>query len=451
MLNKLIAIAIPVRATCRSFFFAALLPFIAVLAISLSGCTQLKVQSYEGGSVEGIPYALPNKIFLITVEYEVKECAVKSGKLLLDVNKTATATQLVEPGEQFYIPYSSIQNAFKDNDLVVESFDNSTLKSVSAQVTDKTGPAIAAITGGALRLLTLSASPLLLATGEPKAKADQRLRKLYCNERVVSVLDEINSLRKAKTDESALKIERLRGTLKFKQVVKWMPAKDSSVAGYSKVEKSIYPEYFLNDQTWLTAEGVKVLIEKYSQKAIDPKYPLEQLLTHITIDLFRPIVADPTLPKVLPGLIIRNPTQGLLRICDGHCPVQEGAVDGVVGATDVIVPQLGDYVILPLRNRIFQDQKIELTLSASGALQKVGINSKATAAAAADSFNTNFDKVQTTHDALEKAKEDARAASASQIGTVASNTTKINEALTACFAAQEALKKAGGVPVGTCQ
>jgi hypothetical protein len=126
-------------------------------------------------------------------------------------------------------------------------------------------------------------------------------------------------------------------------------------------------------------------------------------------------------------------------------------VDGVVGTSDVTVPQLGDYVVLPLRNRIFQNQKIELTMSESGALQKIGVNSKATASSAAESFNANFDQIKEYRDAREKAKDDARTAAANQPSIVAKKTTEINQALTACFEAQKALKEAGGAPVGTCQ
>ena len=432
----------------RFAFRVPLSAFVATTALTVGGCTQLEVRRYSSGMVEGIPYSLPNKSILVAVEYEVKDCSYKSSKLYLDIKKIATATQLVEPGEQFYIPYSSIRNAFKDTEVTVEAFDNSTLKSISAHVTDKTGPAIAAILGGTLRLAGLSASPPQLAALAP----DQFMRAQYCNDKVILALDKIAALKAgAKTDETASRIETLREDLKFKHVVKWSPVKDRDSVGGTRPEKTVYPEHFLASQAWVTAAGHKALRDDYVKNAVDPKFPIESLVTHVTIDLSRPIRNDPLLGDVLPGLVVRNPAQGLLRVCDGHCPTQEGVVTGVVGATDVIVPQLGDYIVLPLKNRIFQDQKIELSLSESGALTKVGITSKATAAAAAESFNANFDQIKAFRDAREKATEDARTAASNQPTTVANKTAAANQALAACFAAQKALKEAGGVPVGTCQ
>lgn len=424
------------------------LGLIAMIILTGGGCTQLEVRRYPSGIVEGIPYALPKKSFLVAVEYEVKDCSYKSNKLFLDVKKTATTTQLVEPGEQFYIPYSSIRNAFKDTDVTVEAFDNSTLKSISAHVTDKTGPAITALLGGTLRLASLVASPL-----KPAATATDRfMREQYCNDKVIKTLDEIAALKVGtKTDEITSRIESLRENLKFKQVVKWSPTKDSTTMGSARLERTVYPEHFLNSQIWVTAAGHKALRDDYVKQAIDPNFPIEYLVTHVTIDLSRPIVSDLTFEEVIAGLVVRNPVQGLLRVCDGHCPAQESIVTGVVGAADVTVPQLGDYIVLPLKNRVFQDQKIELILSESGAIQKIGISSKATAAAAAENFNANFDQLKAFRDASEKAKDDARTMAANQSTAVANRTTEVNQALTSCFSAQKALKEAGGVPVGTCQ
>jgi hypothetical protein len=448
MIKSMIAALVCLRAA-RISIFTTICSLVAML-IFINGCAQLKVNQYHGGMVEGIPYALPKKSFLIAVDYEVKECSVKSGKLFLDIKKTAAVTEIVEQGEQFYIPYKSIRNGFKDTDIVVQSYNNSTLKSVSMEVVDKSGPAIVAITGGVLRVLKLSASPpSLVAKG-----ADQKLRNIYCSQGVVGALDEIENLKKAKVkaDANALKIENLKGLLRFKQVVKWMPMKDSNPADKSQIGKVIYPGNLLSKQVWLTAAGLDALSRDYRQNAVDQTYPIEPLITHVTIALARPIVTDPTLADELPGLVIRKPNQGLLTVCDGYCPAQESdEVDGIVGTSDVTIPQLGDYVILPLKNRIFQEQKVELALSESGEIQKIGVTSKASSTAAAESFNTNFDQIKTFHDERENAKNDARTAAANQTSTVASNTAKLNQTLTNCFAAQKALKDAGGVPVGTCQ
>jgi hypothetical protein len=87
----------------------------------------------------------------------------RAPQLSLKVETVAVnAVPITEAGERFYIPYSSIRNAFKDSDVSIESYDSGTLKSVSATITDKTGPAITGAVSTVLKVAELVASKAAL-------------------------------------------------------------------------------------------------------------------------------------------------------------------------------------------------------------------------------------------------------------------------------------------------
>lgn len=412
----------------------------------LAGCTQLEVRRHPGGIVEGIPYVLPKKSVLVAVEYEVQACHVKDKILTLDVKKAATATQVTEPDEHFYIPYASIRNVFKDIDITVESYDSTLLKSMSAHVIDKTGPAISALVGTALKLASFSTGK---GPAPVDARSDDEQRKALCNPNLVRALNELARLKtQAQSDDRDAAIAVQKGLLKFKQVHKWTPRKPSA-GTQSTFTIQVYPAYLLAHR-WLTADGVDRL-RAYHAELSNPNAPIPAYVSQAKLELSRPTAADPELPNPTGGVVVRSPMTALLQVCDGLCPAPVDDVSGIVGAADIVVPQLGDYVVVPLHNRLFQDQKVELAVTEDGVLQKVGINSKATAGPAVDNLNSNLDQVKTFRDAREQAKEKARTDAANLSQTLAQKNTAINEAIKSCLEAQKALKDAGGTPVGTCQ
>lgn len=479
---------------------------LAVIALaSMAGCTQLEVRHYDGSVVEGIPYALPQRSLLVTGEYLLTDCSVKSGVLSLKVETTTvTAVPLTEAGERFYLPYSSIRNAFKDSDVTIESYDNGTLKSFSSTVTDKTGPAIAATVGTLVRVAALTGSAFVAASAEEgnltkaekaakaaqQAKADSELRASYCNASAIDNLDKLAELQmqakaleaksgdKAKKAKAAAKakaasdpdssnsdaedkisadVDKVKAMLTFKEVEKWTPSKEKFI-GELEVTHYLYPRTLLNSGKWVTSKGLDLLHDQGVKDAnhlilmtINGEEAYRQLVNELTLELDRTLRADPVLPDPAPGLVVRNPGLALLRVCNGLCPADHRDVTGVVGASDQVVPQLGEYLILPMKNRVFEKQVINLTMSADGVLQKVGIQSTATAASAVESLNSNVDAIRKAKDAGDKAKADALTTAANKPTADTKAVTDGNKAIADCLAAQKLVSDASGKPTGTCQ
>lgn len=412
-----------------------------IAAALIGGCTQLEVRRFTGEPIEGIPYVLPKKAVLVTVEYEVQDCSVdKDDHLKLSVKKSVSAAQLVEPGETFYIPYASIRNFFKDNEVTVEAHDSSTLKSITAHTVDKTGPAFTSAVALALKAASWSSDNKTLASGVDN-KALKRNR--WCAPEIVAALDAIATHKQSKAEDAPAKIAEQLEALKFKQVVRWVPQK----AGPLSID--VYPQELLKTK-WLTEEGFAYLRTGYP--SLDkPDAPIPAFISEARLEVTRQLVPDANLPDINTGVVLRYPMMALLRVCDRRCPTANGDGTGVVGSADIVVPQLGDYFTVPLRNRIFQDQKIELTLSRDGLLEKVGIKSKATAQAALENLNANLDQIKAHKTAQEQAKEAAKTETANAAKTAAESAQAINQAIANCLTAQKALKEAGGSPVGTCQ
>jgi hypothetical protein len=431
-----------------------------------AGCTEIEVHKHTGGNITGIPYTLPEKSFFISVEYQVTKCDVSSeGDILLfDVSKTVTATPTVRAGERFYIPYASLRNSFKDTDVTIESFDNSTLKSVSATIEDKSGPAITAAVGTVLRVAALTSSVPLAVSAVPLTKG----RDKYCNSEIIAALDTVAAGKdapaapateaqekpalaaKAKKAATAAKpvntsttavtadmVKRANDVLRSKVVVQWTPDKRSMAPGAKRTGVRVYPTDLL--ARWLTKEGAAKL-------NAPPK-----LFTEAILELDAPMVADTALGATAPGLILRQPAHGVLRVCDGLCRDNSIDASDVISATDHVVPQLGDYLIVPLKNRMFEKQTLAVTMSEDGALQKIGLHTLPSAAAALENLNTNLDAIKKDKDERKKEKEAALAAAESSSGEALKKTKEANDAVTACLEAQKKLLDLHGQPIGTCQ
>ncbi|CAN7751032.1 hypothetical protein LJR175_006738 [Variovorax sp. LjRoot175] len=442
----------------------------------VSSCTQLEVRRNTGGLIEGIPYALPQKSFLLTVDYEVRRCDVTAGRLLLEVRTTAALTAFTEPGERFYIPYASVHNLLKDTDVTVEGYDNGTVKSVSATITDKTGPAITASIGTVLRLGALGSGAPPIATATER-KSDAEVRNFWCAKDVREALDEIASL-EAKLKQQEVKnggagkklkappeapvaaaggvpdpstrLEELRTALRFRQAHKWTPSKAVQPSGARQLSFTVGPDEWLKSGRWINSEAYDA-IKKQIAADTRAQSKFERLHAQVVIDLDRPLQEDPTLVEPLPGYVLRSPSSGSVRLCEGLCPKDSASLEGVVSVSQQILPQMGEYVLLPLKNRLFEKQTLAVSLSAEGTLQKVGVTSTASAAAGLENLNANLDAIKAAQDARDKANEAARSAASSQTATAAKKVTDTNQAVAACLAAQQAVIAAKGRPTGICQ
>ncbi|MCA8283980.1 hypothetical protein LGN21_30805 [Burkholderia cepacia] len=461
---------------------AAWLIFVSSIPFVLSSCTSVySVKRPDDSSpIYGIPYSLPQKIYIVSAKYTITQCELlKNGSLHIQVNKQITITSETQPdpSERYYIPYSSLRNFFKDTDLTVENFDNSTLKSINATIADKTGPTITALVGTALRVASLAGGVTLTNAGAPPTTQDM------CK---ADVLKALNAQAKSQAQGSG----KTKGAAKpatasatdtasatqaasapdsnspttFSTVFVWRPQlSDTPDPKHPEISGHFYPRRILD--RWLTPRGYKALNNRDQNEdtieipAGQDDVIVKSLRTELRID---PVVVQKKVnidSASTQGIILREPAYGLLQACDEACPnpMPGGSessgysTHGVFHVSEETVPQLGSYVILPLRNRMFETQTATIALSSDGAINKLGLKSNATLPDAASTANTDLDALQKARDARAKARTDAAAAEANAAQDAAKKVTNDNKAISECLSAQKAVRDANGTVVGKCQ
>ena len=411
-------------------------------ATFLSGCTELEVKRAAPGElIVGIPYALPKKTFVVSIAYELKECT-NDTPLKVRVSKSVKVTPTTQPDEteRYYIPYTSLRNWFKDTNITVESYDNQTLKGATAVVTDRTGDAITSVVSSAIKLGTFGTG------AAPAALADTRVPR--CNPEAVATLVKLAALRKIEkpTEEDTATIAELRTQLTHKEVVFWSPAKPKIIPDQKEtpftLETTISP-------SGLVGKGGKWITGKDAAITGD-------LRTAVQLTAYDTVTADATdLPS---GFVLRQGPNATLRICEEACPKPK-RVQGtfhtdesqVMDTTVHVIPQLGNYVGMPLKNRLFENQTLTITVSAEGAITKLGLQSNAVAVAALQNLGTNLDALSNAKQARDKAAAAAAAAEQSANKAHADKVAADNNAIAECLKAQQALRAAGGTVTGTCQ
>lgn len=420
--------------------------------LSLSGCTELEVRKMPDGVIQGIPYTLPKKIFLVTVEYELRECAAgvdgQRKFFTLAINKNPGIVAAVEPDEKerYYIPYSSLRNWFKNTNVTVDSHPNQTLSGVSVTVDDKTGDAITAAVGSMIRIAAVGSGFRVQSQSEET--------RAYCSATVLEALRQIKAIEAkgpaAQTPQDAADLARLKRDVTHKDFHVWSPVKPSKRSEPpATMSLAMYPDRLLGKEgKWVTEAGLAALKSLNPGAFRDGK--LVKLATTLSLDFQTALIPDPEeLPK---GFRLRQGPIGLLRVCDGTCPAQIGGdATDILKAEEHVIPQLGQYVIMPLKNRLFENQTLTIGVAADGAITKLGLKSDASAAAAFNTLNTNLDAITKAREAHEKAKADARNASLNAVKDNATRVAAEQNAIAECLKAQKALREAGGIPSGSCQ
>jgi hypothetical protein len=424
----------------------------------LAACTQLQVNRNPGGTIVGVPYSLPKKTFVVSVEYALQECTFDAAAnppiLTVVVGKTVSVVPAIEPdeSEKYVVPYSAIHNWLKETDFTVENYDNQTIKSVNSAVTDRTGETITAVLGTTLRIASLAGGVKLLARDAGKAAAT---RETFCGAQGIRALNDADRIQTAIAGKKpipgvadpAAALEAVKSQLKYKQVEYWTPSKPDSGKKWRYV-LDIYPSDLVDSQRWITKAGIAFLNE--SKRTNSSK--LSELETQVTLDLSEPSIGDGGNSLSTQGFVFRLPIMGLLRVCDVSCPTgRSGDANNVLLTGEHAVPQLGQYVVVPLESRPFENQTLVINTSADGVITKVGVKTNAAALAAANSINADLDAIEKAKDARDKAKADAAQSAQSKTKNDAQAIKDTNNAIAECLKAQAAVVTAGGVPTGICQ
>lgn len=356
----------------RATFLKTPTPYVVALALlALSGCTttltheQLKLGMQP--AEPGFSYYLPRQRFSVTATYELKDCpdaasndaVAASRKLVISQTVSIVETPVVDPGELYSIPLSTLTAPWKTTTLTGTVYENQTIHTIGATADDRT----AAVTKGALGTVLSLAR---VAIGAPTA-AKQSL----CQPDIYKALDKIREgqtkLQDATVDEkgravwSAI-ITAARTGLQISETYIFDPS-----AASLEVTRNPSPAklvaWFANPQLIASAAADQQL--QYSQT----------LKTGIRI---RDVpAAAAAIPEALKGqgIIYREPAPVVVQVCAGSCGVVQPEV---LATLETQAAQFGRYAVIPLVNKAFQKNNLTLSFAANGRLESFTYGSEST-------------------------------------------------------------------------
>jgi hypothetical protein len=470
---------------------AACLLVTMAFVLWLPACTELRVDPMPAGSdptTGDFVYALPRTTLQITGSITLNSCTAFNidGKGAYepgwDISETVTVTPIYEadPDAQYQVPYNTLRSLWKETSVTITSAGNKTITSLNGIVNDQVGPTVLAaglagvqIAGG----LGVAAVPAIAALAAVEQKTTKHLKQApaYCSPTVMAALNRINqdmkTIRSDAIADAAKKstvanpaiaslqseIARLQAEnfliRRFSAV--WSPSvtdlKTATVTATRTIVSHSFQLYEPYIQDWLSDDGKKWLSDNSkSSKALALTSPV---FIQVELNTWTMGPQPPATPQAqTTSLVLRDPALGILRLCRGNCVSSAPAtLTDVTG--DLMTPinlafgQFGRELVLPLNNQIFENSSLALALNADGSISSQGNHSTPTVAAGigtAGQIGTAIGTNQTNRNTSIAAQNSAEATKASAVDTA-------NKTLADCLSQQQAVRAAGGTPIGACQ
>jgi len=319
--------------------------------------------AYPAGA---IPYALPQKTFIVSTSTLVTGCiAAAPGSLYSELIAGTTSLKIevdteIDPDSRYYIYFDSGQKS-KNLDFQIHDYPNGTLQALSASITDQVAPISAAIAGGLLQLL-----PVAVGTAE----APERIVPApNCGQLTAAITANPNDPR-----------------LTITQQWRWAPQ-----AGAAENGKIIEP--FESDLTGLARQFGLQAPEWISPNAsIEIDLPAgAAAASHISFiqgACSNNGGASACPPPLADGLILLNPASVIIRpaVCDTACVQRPAAGTGADNLTALpeaseIVPQLGTKFLIPVHSGFAQNAAIGVALDSDGGVTDLTVQSSSAFAA----------------------------------------------------------------------
>jgi len=471
-----------------------------LLAPWVGSCTELEVDPLASGTAPpsgAFVYALTRTTLQITGSVTLNSCkpfdidgkgAYEPG---WDISETVAVTPAYEadPDAQYYIPYDKLRSLWKETSATITTASNKTITGLNGTVNDQVGPTVLAaglaavqIAGG-LGVVPVPSTAEKLAAVEKNTATHTKTPPKYCSTAVTAALDRIEQDNKTiRTDANAdatakatspnpeiaflqSEITRLQSetflTRRFS--VLWTPSfSDAQTVDSTKTIFSqsfaLYDAYISD---WLSDDGKAWLkANPKTAKAIAINSPLTVQVELNTWSMGpTPTPAAPPAAggatveaKTATSFVVRDPALGTLRVCRGPCG--SGAAATLVDVTgDLATPvplafgQFGRKLVLPLNNQVFENSTLALAFNADGSISSQGNHSTPTLVSGlgtAGQIGTAIGTNQTNRNSSIAAQNTAEATKASAVDTA-------NKTLADCLTQQQAVRTAGGTPIGVCQ
>lgn len=407
------------------------------LAYALSACTTtlnvLRIEDQPKSVPEGIVYYLPARAFNVALAFEFQGCAGRAGKTVLPYILSATVSDLVVADQQeaYVIQYKHLTAVTKVTDIDIALWDNGVLKSVNAQIDDRSAQVITSTVeslGSLARVAGLAfmdagatergfckdefEKNLVKVKEAKKMVADAAAQDEQRTEAAAALKKESATIATLKAELEKLpknspQLKELQGKLKKAEATKKALEKaiedlgDSTIdaakrelaqakaAVTATVTRTWVPNLNqLSDPVIVPDTYLATILEKKGLDNLDAR-PRGELL----INTFGPLAAKKGSTELAPrerkpsesaGIVFRQPIHAELLVCKGSCGKTGAVLTGEILSRQLYsMPQLGVVGSLPLKNAPFDSNKLVLAQLQDGTLTSVKFSSAAQAERAA--------------------------------------------------------------------
>jgi hypothetical protein len=478
------------------------------MLVLMPGCTTLTSHPVPAGNAAypsaAFPYSLTKAKFLTTFTVTLAACGETP-----KIKVTAVATPAFEPDplERYYIDSAELQSLYKMTTLKVATNSDQTLQSLNGEYNDQTLQIVGSVIQSAAQIAgagSLAGIPVASLATKDIANDYFETRALEipvpttgapveaCN---ATAVKDLKALRDAKSQLKTAQANSKANLNATDPVVTQATSEVTKASGKLTVTLpiTIRPELpdlqsspitpnvdivsypvdmlgYLRDR-WFNNQLANVI---YNGGTPVPNSNTFNVSLEIlrwsdictTVDAksgAKQCASSPTAANV-DGVVIRQPARAVLRVCQGECvarllygllPVDKNNVAyDVAVPIDVVVPQYGKKIILPLHNHIGTDVSLGLTLGADGSVSSLsfgsttnvaaGVNAIGAAGNAATTAITADDTAIAAHNTAVAAASTAAVANAQYADTVL-------KAQADCIAQQAAIVKSGQTPSVQCK
>jgi hypothetical protein len=453
-----------------------------ILASTVLGTGCVSVKSYPiktpsdlSGYPEGsIPYSLPKTVFLVTDTITIS-CKDDNGvgDLTIKHGVAASPQYIPDSNAAYYIKPSDLYDGLKDSKVTVNLYPNQTLSSINGTANDLVGPTIAAVIGTAINVgetVGLAGIKVSGLSADQKPAPSPSKCSDFLKPDVVNALNQVAALKAqiaalqaaakpsnspaapggipsaSQNDPAILAASNqiadiTGGKLTVKASLVWDPEPGAGVD--VPLDTSA-----LVGATWLLPNVDSKDLAALSLKA--------HLAPHIALTLYpwsHPITAPAqALGDTQAGFVLRVPAIATVQVCQDTCPSAGSATftssAGVLFQADnVAIGQFGQRLIVPFKDRVFENAGIGISLAADGSVTSIGTQQTSTANTFVAGLGTAAQSQAASIAALNTAVGQQNTAVQAAVGYP----DLVNKSLADCLTQQKTAIGLGGTVTTKCQ
>lgn len=384
----------------------------------------------------GVVYYLPARAFNIQTNFIIKECTAKGRSITLPskLNATVSSNLVADTEQRYVIPYEQLNRVTKVTDIDIKSWETGALKSINSTIDDRTMETATAVFSGiadiGIAAATRASGTVLYGYTddrspkpcEPFKEKLDRLKELKLDltkafgdrEALISNDEEVRSRERAVAEARSILIEARNGGSEadigraertlgeaLKKLDKAEQNQSQSqvsknVANLQTAIAKLEKELTFSKTTVWVPTGKKLSVETditISKDEIARRFGLPSSVdqkpvtaqAQVTLAGGQHGIEQPDIKETVDGIVYRQPVLAKLQVCLDTC---SSGFENVLIDETYTLPQFGDFAVLPLNNKVFDNNEIQVSFRNDGMLESLKYMAKSRSERAAKGFQS---------------------------------------------------------------